>query len=255
MAECVVYWKHLPNMTTDYSDGYIGITTRSIEERNKEHYRDAFVRNSVYKVHDRMREYENKVITDIIFEGSIEECLDLENKLRPNWNMGWNMAIGGGIPGSGSKTSHLPNHNWLDYRLLNTNTYEEIHIKSRNDTKKLALRIDSKNGISGRRGNIHLLLEGRIPTIYNLEFANEQLANRIKERAYKKWTHVYLINTDNQIVSVYRGNERKFWKYFNKTVSGGRIKQLTSGRQKSIYNWELATEEEWFATSERIEFK
>ena len=87
MSECVVYWKHLKDMSSDYTDGYIGIS-KNFEERQKQHHRDAFVRNSIYTVHERMRVYGEEVQTAIIFEGSINDCFDYEEELRPRWHMG-----------------------------------------------------------------------------------------------------------------------------------------------------------------------
>ena len=124
MNECVVYHKHLAGMDTN--DGYIGIS-KHFEERQKQHHRDAFVRNSIYTVHERMRIYGDEVITSIIFEGSINDCFDLEEELRPRWHMGWNMAIGGGRPGSGWK----PGKDWMCYRLYH-NLYGEEQVSASN---------------------------------------------------------------------------------------------------------------------------
>ena len=242
MSECVVYWKHLKDMSSDYTDGYIGIS-KNFEERQRQHHRDAFVRNSIYTVHERMRMYGDNIQTSIIFEGSINDCFDYEEELRPRWHMGWNMAIGGGRPGSGWK----PSLNWLDNRLYHPKHGERI-ICNKYKTTDMAKEFNLWSN------DIANLLSGRFPKLKKKwEFANEQLARKVMERHRKPWNHIYL--KKHEVVSLYLSGSKQFANYCNKNPSGFSIKHVANGTLKTLYGWELATKEEWLASKERKEFK
>lgn len=75
-----IYWVRDPSHTDPYSEGYIGITGRSVEERFAEHG-DRFGSNVIKEV----------LLTDITEEHSIQ----LEEHYRPSWRIGWNIAPGG----------------------------------------------------------------------------------------------------------------------------------------------------------------
>ena len=243
MSECVVYWKHLKDMSSDYTDGYIGIS-KNFEERQKQHHRDAFVRNSIYTVHERMRVYGEEVQTAIIFEGSINDCFDYEEELRPRWHMGWNMAIGGGRPGSGWK----PNPLWLDNRLWHPK-HGEVTI-----CKELTIADHEIKYIGKLSTNIAKVLRGVNDVYKEWELANAQLAMKVKERLKTPFTHAYLKNK-NTVCSVYKSGASEFYKNSNRKAKVSFIKDLLNGSHLKRYNWELATEEEWLATKERKEFK
>jgi hypothetical protein len=81
--ECVVYWLHDENQTNPTTDGYVGITWR-LEERLKAH-RIAF---------PLWRGVDHFEVT-ILFRGNEEQCLAIEEELRPKPFIGWNIARGG----------------------------------------------------------------------------------------------------------------------------------------------------------------
>jgi hypothetical protein len=89
----VVYWIRLEEHFDMNSDGYIGVAIdldnrlvrhRSITSRNDCHFGRAI----------RYHGWKN-LLCDVVFSGSDEECYKLENQLRPEFNIGWNEAIGG----------------------------------------------------------------------------------------------------------------------------------------------------------------
>ena len=95
-----VYWikrKHF----TNYKEGYIGVTTKSLEERFKFHSKYVKKRSVVRKAIEKYDDIEIK----LLFEGSKEDCLKLEYSLRPEKNIGWNLAEGGGLPPKNVKGS------------------------------------------------------------------------------------------------------------------------------------------------------
>jgi hypothetical protein len=80
----VVYWAYDDTCDHPADSGYIGVT------ENRRIRRDQLRRNYV--------RFPPDVKMKILFEGTREECLDLERRLRPRANMGWNKNAGGVAP-------------------------------------------------------------------------------------------------------------------------------------------------------------
>lgn len=96
----LVYWIRKPCHTDIFSEGYVGVTTKSSEERFKEHI-------SRSNSNSRKKSVVHKAIkaighVNLVFETILiaEEmyCYNIENKLRPQESVGWNVAIGGSKP-------------------------------------------------------------------------------------------------------------------------------------------------------------
>lgn len=92
-----VYWIHLPEHTDMFTEGYIGFTSNSPEIRYKEHLISA-KNSSLYPIHRAINKYKDRLILQTLVSGDNDYCLELERKLRPERNLGWNIAIGGGAP-------------------------------------------------------------------------------------------------------------------------------------------------------------
>jgi len=76
---------------SDLDHGYIGVT-KHLNKRWKAHQGDPHC-----TMHHWIRIHNLKLEdVDIIFKGDIEECYQMEKKLRPKQKMGWNVASGGG---------------------------------------------------------------------------------------------------------------------------------------------------------------
>lgn len=69
------------------------MTQKDIQKRFIDHKRktNKHLRNAFKK-------YNENIVIELIAEESKEFCLLLEEELRPNKNIGWNIAIGGGLP-------------------------------------------------------------------------------------------------------------------------------------------------------------
>jgi hypothetical protein len=76
-----VYWLHLPEHTDIFNDGYVGVTP-NLKKRIKEHK---------FKFKDLW----HKIIVKQIVIADNNYCYEIEKKLRPQRNVGWNKAIGG----------------------------------------------------------------------------------------------------------------------------------------------------------------
>jgi hypothetical protein len=90
----IVY--HIPDpKQSGTNHGYVGVVKfdKGIHRR--------FIEHSKVSSHMRSKIKNNNIMFEdviILFEGEIRECYNLENKLRPNQNIGWNVASGGGGP-------------------------------------------------------------------------------------------------------------------------------------------------------------
>ncbi len=88
----IVYWIHSQDQVDIYREGYVGITI-DYDRRYKEYFSKGHGNRVLREAIDNQM-----VQMDVYFEGSEAECLELENKLRPNSMTGWNVAVGGICP-------------------------------------------------------------------------------------------------------------------------------------------------------------
>ena len=89
-----VYWIHHPEHTDVFTQGYIGVT-KQIKARWKAHSEkteNASLKNAIKKYGW------NSLIKKIILISDDQYCYDIEKKLRPKENIGWNINIGGTKP-------------------------------------------------------------------------------------------------------------------------------------------------------------
>lgn len=78
MHECVVYWLKDKTCTDPEKHGYIGITKR-LPRRVTEH----------------RRKFGADFDVEVLFRGTRDECLAEEKRLRPWFDIGWNLISGG----------------------------------------------------------------------------------------------------------------------------------------------------------------
>ena len=100
-----VYWIHLPEHTDIKTQGYIGITTETVDKRYKRGHLSSARTGSKLRVHNAIRKYGNKIQVTTVLEDDIEFCQLVEWGYRSSINIGWNHGIGGESPRKGSKTS------------------------------------------------------------------------------------------------------------------------------------------------------
>lgn len=98
----VLYWLHLKEHTDVFSQGYVGVTTRLIDIRFKEHcskFKSSY--NQYNPLHLAFTEYgiENIVKTRLCV-CAVKQAYELEKIFRPFEYMGWNMVEGGKFPSS-----------------------------------------------------------------------------------------------------------------------------------------------------------
>lgn len=92
-----VYWIHKAEHKDHLTEGYIGVSCNPAR-RWKEHLRDAkggyhpnnFLSHNIIK-------YEDTLIYEVMFAGTINQCYEYEKELRPKASIGWNLMGGGKI--------------------------------------------------------------------------------------------------------------------------------------------------------------
>lgn len=98
----IVYWVCLPNHSDMFKEGYIGISNKSLVDRKRNHISHAKDQNrSKYAFQNAILKYGEQLIWKVILESDFEYCKDMERKLRPEPQIGWNISVGGNVPGYG----------------------------------------------------------------------------------------------------------------------------------------------------------
>lgn len=95
-----VYWIKRPEHTDMFTQGYIGVTSKTAEKRFKVHVDTSNAKTSRQSiVHKAIKSIgkDNLELRTVLI-GTEEYCYDIENKLRPTEMIGWNVAIGGTKP-------------------------------------------------------------------------------------------------------------------------------------------------------------
>ena len=95
-----VYWIRKKEHNDIFTQGYVGITSKAVEDRYKRHWANANCMNPIDNIlYKAMLKYgpDNLVVSTIV-KCSYEYASFLENKLRPKRYIGWNIAIGGADP-------------------------------------------------------------------------------------------------------------------------------------------------------------
>lgn len=96
IKESVVYWIHTQEHEDVTRQGYVGVST-NVDKRLKEHF-NKMKRGVHENIHLQRALKIYHIYVDILFIGSLEECLELEKTLRPVKQIGWNICEGGGMP-------------------------------------------------------------------------------------------------------------------------------------------------------------
>jgi uncharacterized protein (DUF433 family) len=92
-----VYWAKHAHFSKVKTEGYVGITSNSLDDRKKSHFKEARSSNRPNgHFHNVLKKYDNLIIWEILHENlSEKEALDKEAEYRPSVNIGWNSDRGG----------------------------------------------------------------------------------------------------------------------------------------------------------------
>lgn len=93
----IVYWARLAEHDDPYSEGYVGISQNSLDERKRSHYKAAKSnarRNNHF--HNALIKYSDEVVWELLHDDlTKEDAFYLEDGYRPDINVGWNTDKGG----------------------------------------------------------------------------------------------------------------------------------------------------------------
>lgn len=108
MTHCV-YWIHHAGQTDLMSQGYIGVSN-NFDRRMGEHFKLGQNRYLQFAI----KKYGwDALVKKKILLATEDYCLDIENKLRPQDKIGWNIVAGGGMPPSSrGKSYKRKNPSW-----------------------------------------------------------------------------------------------------------------------------------------------
>lgn len=233
--KCSVYHIALPGWPE--SAGYIGIAADP-EQRWKQHERDAHAKISPLEVHHQMREHKGEYIKEVIFEGTREQCLELEFELRPEWNMGWNTRPGGEWD---ERHWRMPN-NWISDTL-----YHPDHgsIKLSKDYTLCQLAIDYMD-TAMHKAVLSNVLHGNLHEFKGWRLADPLLAERVRQKCIKKLILSYFTD-GNTCYKVYENGLSDF----SKAIKGGghhmNVRHVARGLRRSVNKHQACTEEEYLA--------
>lgn len=98
----IVYWIRKPEHADLFSEGYVGVSSRSLEERIAEHVKVSGENHKkVYAIHKAIRSIGiDNLVYSVVLIGEESYCYEIEAKLRPTKKIGWNLAEGGSKPPS-----------------------------------------------------------------------------------------------------------------------------------------------------------
>lgn len=146
MDSCV-YWIRCPDHTDMFTQGYIGVS-KNAEKRFNQHLKSSG--NKRLKFAIQKYGWDN-LIKSIVLIAEKDYCLDIEKKLRPLNQIGWNIVSGGGNPplmiGPQPKLRGRPA--WNKGKQLSCETKEKISIAAKKqwqDPDMRAMLSDLKKG-------------------------------------------------------------------------------------------------------------
>ena len=158
----VVYWHHLRNHDKPESQGYIGVTHTQSSRFSK--------LTSGYKSNEKFMKAildngEDNIITTILYDGLTKsEAETLEQKLRPETDIGWNIRQGGGNNAKQSLISNEKNRKakeGVEYpydKIFTPETRKKISLSKMGNKNRLGMHnseeMRRKQSISAKKNGI-----------------------------------------------------------------------------------------------------
>lgn len=145
MAE--VYWIRKTSHTDIFTEGYVGVTSKTAQDRYKEHLKQSRVPSSVKTILHKVIKAlgADELVCETVCICELDYAFDLENKLRPSEMIGWNQIVGGSSPPNrkGQKFSEEHRNNISKgLKGLPASEAKLAHIQSIADRKKGKQRPD-----------------------------------------------------------------------------------------------------------------
>lgn len=174
-----VYWIHLPEHTDMLSQGYIGVTTGTVNDRFSQH-KHTTSKGSNLTVHNAIRKHGAALIVKTLVSADEDYCYELESKLRPHRRTGWNIVVGGGkSPLSGIPTEEHPCYG----KPCSASTKAKISEANKGAKNGMSKCVGELNHFFGKKHSEDTLAKMRTKKISE----EQKQANREKMLAYRDW--------------------------------------------------------------------
>jgi predicted GIY-YIG superfamily endonuclease len=200
----IVYWVREKQHTDIYTEGYVGITKKPLEERIREHKKN---KNSSI-VAGKLRS-DIEPIWSVVHEvETLEEALLLEEKYRPTQNIGWNLQKGGEL-GVEPEWYSIPENSLKHSMKTSEATRRGIAAKDTTEARSERAKLSRKNNpdsykdlVTGEKNPKAILTEADVLEIkYELfpsGLSNPEIATLFGVKPYvisfiragKNWKHV-----------------------------------------------------------------
>jgi hypothetical protein len=135
-----VYWIRAPHHTNIFKEGYVGVTTLGVSKRFNIHKNSLKEVDKVTALKRALLKYKDTIIVETILEGSVDYCYDLEFKLRPKEQIGWNIVLGGIKGRAGMKNS--PEHVAKVAEANRGKKRSEVELQKNRERGKLQMTFD-----------------------------------------------------------------------------------------------------------------
>ena len=136
----IVYWIREKDHTDIYTEGYVGITKKTLRERVREHKKNKS--NSV--VAGKLRKHTDLVWSVVHTVETLEETLALEAKYRPTSCVGWNLQKGGEL-GVEPEWYAVPENSQRHSRKTSEATRRGIATKDTKEARSERAKLNHKN--------------------------------------------------------------------------------------------------------------
>ncbi len=134
-----IYWIKYPEHTNPYTEGYIGLTSQTIQQRFSDHKNNT--KNKLLKNRCRKENVEVVCLHDNLDK---QQAKVIEEQYRPSENIGWNINKGGDVPPSRknkiSKKSLLKGEDRTEKQKLAAEKHSE-RMKGNNSSGKRKNRV------------------------------------------------------------------------------------------------------------------
>jgi group I intron endonuclease len=151
-----VYWIRCHDHTNITSQGYVGVSNNA-SKRFLDHKRSKQNPHLSYAI--QKYGWDNLIKSEILVSTQ-EYCLDIERKLRPTNNIGWNIVMGGGLPPStkGKKLNRTA-PSWNKGKTYSVETRKKISdavtLAMQNPARRETNRMTFLGKVGHRKGKKH----------------------------------------------------------------------------------------------------
>jgi group I intron endonuclease len=150
-----LYWIRHQEHTDIFSQGYVGVSN-NVKKRWYDH--KTYTENTHLK-HSIQKYGWDNLVKEVVLIGDDDYCLDIENKLRPNNRIGWNIIAGGGKPPSALGKKFVRSEEWKEKQRLahlgKPAWNKGIKLTEEQKAKQFNLSEHMKNKPSGFAGKTH----------------------------------------------------------------------------------------------------